>query len=153
MHPNRALNNLTRQEWNAAYFLGLERVFRRNHPHSFADQMAAGLQCLVQAGYPIRGASSDGDSRALSGATTGEHEKSCEEITRGAFDPIDRARDALPWIAANLPEMNTEWLQALLSLYDTTHPTAHGRADRAGPRLEPRLAPRSSSRPSGAHPI
>ena len=118
---DEALNGLTRQEWSAAYFLGLERMFRWDGPSTFAAQMREGHLRLIEAGYRAPCCDVATGTLARCSLPPGEHEKSCREILDGSFDPIERAREALFWIENNVPRVNTDWLRALLSAYDDAH--------------------------------
>ncbi len=116
-----ALNGLTRQEWNAAYFLGLEQMFRWDGPNTFAAQMQEGYLRLLEAGHRAQRCDVATAAVPRCSSLPGEHEQSCREILEGFFDPIQRAREALAWIEGTLPHVDTDWLRALLSVYDDAH--------------------------------
>lgn len=116
------LDALTRQEWNAAYFLGLESMFRERGPTTFLGQMEEGYQQIIQADVSPTRREVATSQLVGSPPPPGEHRRACGEILDGTFDLVERARDALGWIDTHLPWADTEWLRALLSLYDDAHP-------------------------------
>jgi hypothetical protein len=118
-----ALNCLTREEWNAAYFLGLQKIMEGRAQGNLAAQVRAGVEELCGCGYTFqrleRGP--DGSLRPNRIARGGEHQAACREILAGEFDPIERARVALAWLRPILQEEKADWLGGLVSLYDRTH--------------------------------
>lgn len=111
-------SGLTREEWNAAYFLGLEEIVRGDLQCDFEGQIRAGAKRLAAAGYrfhpraPVAEAASPGPT---------PHERSCRELCDGTFDVVGRARETLHWLALRAPRVNRQWLERLVACYDRTH--------------------------------
>jgi hypothetical protein len=115
---------LTREEWNACYFLGQEAFFRDHVKCGLCDRVSIGMERLINTGYEFEMLRA-GSSGRLKAITTerppGEHHLSCEEVASGAFDDIGRARDALRWLQDRTPGVSTKWLEDILDLYDQAH--------------------------------
>jgi hypothetical protein len=107
-----------RDEWNAAYFLGLEEIVRGDLQCDFEGQMRAGAKRLATAGYRFKpwaaAAESASPGRRL-------HERGCRELFDGSFDVVGRARETLHWLARRTPGVNRQWLERLVTCYDRTH--------------------------------
>lgn len=118
---------LSRDEWNAAYFLGLEAVFRHRVRCTVCRKVHEGVRILSSKGYRFRQEAATGgcgDGPALSAASL--HERYCEELGSGTFDTVGRARSAVRWLAAEAPQVDTRWLEELLETYDRLHPARSG---------------------------
>jgi hypothetical protein len=117
------LNGLTRQEWNAAYFVGLERILRGEETGNLSDQVAAGVRELHRSGYRFACVRLDGEGRCsvLTGLPAGEHDRASREILAGTFDQIGRAREALAWLRETACAEKAGWLNGLVGLYDRIH--------------------------------
>lgn len=102
--------SLTRQEWNAAYFLGSEEGRFRG---ALAAQVRRGIEILGSSGYMfevqalLEGGGRLGDWPAL----PDEHERACLEMKRGDFDTSGRAREALRWLKDTAPEIDPTWVE------------------------------------------
>jgi hypothetical protein len=132
---SEALNLLTRQEWNAAYFLGLERILKGQASGNLADQLAAGVRELHRSGYSFRAVrvQADGSLCAQDGCLVGEHDRASREILHGSFDQIARARESVGWLCEACPGAEkSRWLHGLLGVYDRVHAGA-GEAAAAKP--------------------
>jgi hypothetical protein len=130
MDSDSALGMLTWEEWNAAYFLGLEAVFRHGCQCNVSEQVAKGVSILEAAGYRLGCDPSDGDrvhGRAAPGLSV--HHRSCREIMAGSFDTVGRGRNTMLWLNANMPQVSTQWLGGLLDIYDRLHPGVTGGRD------------------------
>lgn len=120
----RVADWLTRDEWNACFFLGQEAFFRDEVRCGLCEQVAIGAKKLVDAGYVFTGLRVGTSGRLESrgdGEPPREHEHSCGEVAEGAFDDIGRARIALEWLGTRAPAVSTAWLEQLLALYDRAH--------------------------------
>jgi hypothetical protein len=115
------LNALTKDEWNAAYFLGLEELHRGPFGFGVEEQIKRGARRLVSAGYAferLKAASGGSLQPTRETKSPREHGAAFREMANGSFDTIGRARETLDWLAARLPNANRAWLCDLLSLYD-----------------------------------
>jgi hypothetical protein len=118
------VNSLTKQEWNAAYFLAMEELQRYPASFNFTERVVMGAKILASHGYRFEHL-----ERAPTGwfasrghpAWRGEHDTCRREIANGTFDLAGRAREALAWISANFPRVSTEWLENLISSNERTH--------------------------------
>jgi len=120
------LNRLTRHEWNAAYFLGMEALFTENKGASFAHNIAIGVKKMADSGYDFKSlhiANKLKSSTVSCDLAPSEHGLACREIADGSFDMITRAREALEWLSLECPDLDTSWLESLLSVYDGAHDT------------------------------
>lgn len=118
------LDRLTRQEWNSAYFLGMEALFTENKGASFAQNIAIGARKMSEAGYCFKSLhfANKAKSTLIScDFAPAEHSLACREIAEGSFDAIARASEALDWISKECPEINTSWIEGLLSIYYEAH--------------------------------
>ncbi|GAB4280923.1 MAG: hypothetical protein Kow0092_36440 [Deferrisomatales bacterium] len=131
MEQTEILNRLSRQEWNAAYFLGLEEMFRGPSGYNVTEQVSRGVVRLAAAGYCF----SQGAPRAPAEESAGprEHHRACRELGEGSFDAVGRAEEALSWLRGALPELDTEWIEGLLSVYYGVRSTPWPRSDLASP--------------------
>lgn len=129
---------LTRGEWNACYFLGLDAFHRGDEDCGACEQVAVGMRRLGEAGYRFRHLTRAPSGRwqpAACARPTGEHRGSCTALGDGSFDQLGRARRAIGWLRARAPGISTAWLEELVSLYDRIHgPEAAPRGDRLGER-------------------
>ena len=117
------LNTLTKDEWNAAYFLGLEELHRGPFGFGVHEQIKRGARRLVSAGYAferLKAASGGSLQPTRETESSREHRAAFQEMADGSFDTIGRARETLDWLATRLPNTNRAWLRDLLSLYDQT---------------------------------
>jgi len=105
-----------RQEWNAAYYLGLREVVRHGFSGTFEARIQRGLELLAPGEEEHR------DALLGSCPLASEHAKACRELNQGSFDAVGRAREALAWIARARPAVDAAWLQGLLQVYEATHP-------------------------------
>ena len=134
-------NALTRNEWNAAYFLGMEELDLYPASFNFTEQVVMGAKIMASGGYVFEHLDLAPTGWFVSrGRPTwrGEHDTCCREVASGNFDMLGRAREAFSWISANLPRTSTEWLEGLISLHEGTHPEA-GRVGNGPDALHPRL--------------
>ncbi|MBI5445489.1 MAG: hypothetical protein HY900_30275 [Deltaproteobacteria bacterium] len=123
------LNALTRQEWNAAYFIGLERILKGEETGNVAVQVAVGLRELQRSGHHfarLREDSARGLCQAPEVPAEREHDRASREILAGSFDQIGRAREALAWFAETSLADRAGWLHGLVGLYDRIHGGASG---------------------------
>ena len=121
MIADELLNALTKDEWNAAYFLGLEELHRGPLGFSVQEQIKRGARRLLSAGYAferLKAASGDPLQATRKTEHPREHHAAFRELADGSFDTIGRARETLDWLAARLPNASRVWLRDLLSLYD-----------------------------------
>jgi hypothetical protein len=120
-----ALNWLTTQEWNAAYFLGLQLLVDGCSTGNVTQQILQGAERLRAFGYRFRhlewerGAPQPGRSWER----TGEHDVSCRQIWEDRFDLVGRARQARTWLAQLGAGESERWIARLLDLYDRNHPS------------------------------
>lgn len=120
-------NWLTREEWNACYFVGQEAFFREGLNCGVCEQVAVGLERLRAAGCRfrwLRAGPGDRLEPASRVPPSGEHDVSCHEVGAGSFDQIGRAREAVVWLRAHAAGVSTGWIENLLALYDRTHGAA-----------------------------
>lgn len=119
-----ALDWLTRGEWNAAYFLGLERLFREPSALGFAEQVIAGVRELMAAGCGFEFLDRRPRTVAAPGELMippGEHSRACQEIADGCFDAFARGRQALVWMRTRVPQVDVAWLKHVLEVYREAH--------------------------------
>jgi hypothetical protein len=132
------------EEWNAAYYLGLEQVVTQGFQGDFDSQVALGFRLLAAAGYETAQVY-PGVSEACQRVGE-EHQKACREITAGSFDAVRRAREALLWLRDMVPNVSTAWLSKVLSAYDAAHTGGNPGQDRRVP--PPPSGPGASRCPS-----
>ena len=122
MGTNAALQMLSPEEWNAAYFLGLEAVFRDDCRCNVCQQVHEGVRVLTATGYRFRRRVPDSEGGPGSdSAAVNMHERNCQEIAKGAFDTVGRARSAVRWLKDKVPDLNTRWIEGLVQTYDRVH--------------------------------
>ncbi len=123
MTTEQAAASLTPEEWNAAYFLGLESIFQRNCTCNVPEQVLEGARILAAAGCPLHHFDPNRE-RTVDGYRTpaGVHEHPCQAIANGTFDMVHRARAAVRWLNTHAPRVNTRWLVGLIGTYDQLHP-------------------------------
>ncbi|MEW6488641.1 MAG: hypothetical protein AB1578_12115 [Thermodesulfobacteriota bacterium] len=111
-------SGLTREEWNVAYFLGLEEIVCGDLQCDFDGQIRAGAKRLAAADYRF-----EPREAVAEAASPGRrpHERSCRELCDGTFDVVGRARETLHWLALRAPRVSRQWLERLLACYDRTH--------------------------------
>lgn len=104
--------SLTRQEWNAAFFLGSEEG---RFQGALAAQIRRGIQILSGTGYTfeVQALLESGGRLGDWPALPDEHERACREIARGDFDTSGRAREALQWLTDTAPEVDGTWLRGM----------------------------------------
>lgn len=122
MSPELDLSVLTPEEWNAAYFLGLEAIFRRGCRCNVSEQVLEGLRLLVAAGYRVRSPSSRVARLPARRSPSDVHERSCQQLATGTFDAVGRARRAARWINTRVPQVSTAWIVWLVETHDRLHP-------------------------------
>ena len=123
MTTDHAASSLTPEEWNAAYFLGLESIFQRDCKCNVPEQVLEGARILAAAGYQLCHFDPDREG-TVDGYRTpaGVHEHPCQAIANGTFDMVHRARAAVRWLNARAPRVSTRWLVGLIGTYDQLHP-------------------------------
>ena len=132
------------EEWNAAYYLGLEQVVTHGFQGDFDSQVALGFRLLAAAGYEaaqVQPGVPDSFRRVWE-----EHRNACREIAAGSFDAVRRAREALLWLQEMAPNIGTAWLNKVLSTYDAAH-TGNSSCKEDGRALLPHSGTLSSQSP------
>ncbi len=125
MAARSLLEWLTPDEWNAAYFLGLEALFHREVGGNLADQVTAGVDRLRAAGHRFEHLAPDpaGNLVPRPGSPMPAHHSTvCEEIRLDLFDAPSRGHRFLAWLAER-PRLGIDdrWLRRILSIYESTH--------------------------------
>lgn len=131
-----ALEWLTRGEWNAAYFLGLERLFHGSSSLDFTEQVIAGFRALLAAGcrFELFGREAHGVAKPKGPVTRPEeHSRACREVGEGTFDAFGRGRQALAWLRARAPELDVTWLSHVLEVYREAHSPDGGAQEEPSP--------------------
>ena len=123
MTTEHAASSLTPEEWNAAYFLGLESIFQRDCTCNVPEQVLEGAKILAAAGYQLCRFDPDREG-TIDGYRTpaGVHEQPCQAIANGTFDMVHRARATVRWLNTHAPRVSTQWLVGLIGTYDQLHP-------------------------------
>ncbi|MBI5018579.1 MAG: hypothetical protein HZB55_24250 [Deltaproteobacteria bacterium] len=116
--PMQRCGESARQEWNAAYYLGLQEVVLRGFAGTFDAQVALGAGLLSAKGYVV------GTLIGAAGVEpplVTEHHRAARELHDGSFDAIGRAREAVRWLAQHVSGVDTSWLRDLVATYDALH--------------------------------
>jgi hypothetical protein len=123
---------LTRQEWNAAYFLGLEEVVTGRFQGGLDAQVRRGIEILAGTGYAfeVQTFLEKGGQLEAWSELPDEHGYACRELARGEFDLQGRAREAARWLEEAAPGIDGTWERRVLEArsYPTFPP--QGGADR-----------------------
>ncbi|MBI5015682.1 MAG: hypothetical protein HZB55_09360 [Deltaproteobacteria bacterium] len=127
--PVERCGDSPRQEWNAAYYLGLQEVVTGGFVGTFEAQVALGAGRLAEKGYVVAFAS---DGVGIRTPLFSEHNRAARELADGSFDVIGRAREAVQWLSRHVPGVDTGWMRGLVSTYDDLHGTGPERFQ--GPR-------------------
>lgn len=147
MSPDPAVSRLSREEWNAAYFLGLEAVFRHDYRGNFSQQVKKGVCILESGGYRVRGRTpATGPFPGPGSAAENDHSRSCRELADGSFDTVGRMRSAVSWLGVHAPSVSTRWLQGILDTYDRVHSARAGDQFPAVQKAETAMHPSRSTR-------
>ena len=122
--PDDAPDWLTREEWNACFFLGFDAYRREGVECGVCGQVAVGMVRLLEQDYRfarLQPTPSGGLEPSRPGPAPGEHGVSCGEIGEGTFDYVGRARQAVAWLRTRAPALPRAWLEELVGLYDRLH--------------------------------
>ncbi len=135
------MTGLNRDEWNVAYFLGLEEIACSDLQCDFNGQIEAGESRLAAVGYRFCGGWLEAEARPR---VPTAHEGGCRELAEGTFDGVGRAREALQWLGRHAPGMDCGWLRRVVADYDRVHvsPAPFRPSPRHGP-----TRPRECRRP------
>lgn len=110
-----ALSNwLTRDEWNACWVLGLEKIIDDEiEEYGLGKQLRLGIATLHKLGYKFTGIADiteDGNFTKVSMCCTG-NETVLGELIDGTFNKLGRSREALAFFEKELPEYDASWLK------------------------------------------
>jgi hypothetical protein len=129
MRVNDVVAGLSRGEWNAAYFLGLEAVVHHRVRCTVSRKVHEGVRILSANGYRFRQRAPAGGHQSTTARSAANlHERYCKELASGTFDTVGRARCAVRWLKAKAPQVDTRWLEELLETYDPLHPAPSGKS-------------------------
>lgn len=111
-----ALSNwLTRDEWNAVFFVGLKEKIEGKPVHNLSNQLQLGIGALHRAGYVFQGIKStaEGEYEKVMMCCDG-NENILVEVMTQTLDVSARARELLVFAESSLPTMNFDWLRELI---------------------------------------
>lgn len=117
-----ALSNwLTRDEWNAAYFLGMDAAEKRAQKCAdLGEQLLLGIAALHLTGYKFTGIEVVNEPGMMAGINYRKvrqcsegNEQCLVEFMDGTLDLVGRAREFLKW-AEGHPNLDVAWLHELM---------------------------------------
>jgi hypothetical protein len=108
-------NWLTRDEWNAVYFLGGKAGMDGAPCTDLGMQLRLGIGALAKAGYKFQGITADenGEFEKVEQCCAGNETVLVELIT-GEFDMLGRAKEAIAWAKEHAPNVDFKWLEEVI---------------------------------------
>lgn len=108
---------LTRDEWNACYFVGIQKNRDRLEKPTLIEYLMAGIIELDRAGHKFKGivAFEHQEPDRLRKCNEG-NENVLNELIDGTFKITDRAIEAMAWIGKSNLLINLSWLHDFIKM-------------------------------------
>ncbi len=125
-----ALSNwLTRDEWNACYFLGAHAAGNGAECNNLGDQLHLGIGAMVKAGHLFEGinADEDGNYEKVEQCCDGNEAVLAERID-GGFDALARAKETVAFINGSDLSIDMSWLESGIKEHENKSSSAEPEA-------------------------